>query len=99
MSSRAFIFLGLLFAIVVLFSSEEVTVTARDVKFNEAMMENGEVDDVERHVIGGGHARNLAECLHGCARGCCGCVRGRCIRCCSSADEAVDGEPQVKPNN
>ncbi|CAK9316162.1 unnamed protein product [Citrullus colocynthis] len=98
MSTRAFIFLGLLFAIVVLFSSEEVTVTARDAKFNEAWkMEK--LNDVEHHVVEGGHARNLAECLHGCARGCCGCVRGRCIRCCSSADESADGEPQAKPNN
>ncbi|XP_038888334.1 glycine-rich protein-like isoform X2 [Benincasa hispida] len=98
MSSKAFIFLGLLFAIVVLFSSEEVTVMARDVKF-EAMMETGEVDDVERHGFGGGHARNLAECLHGCNHGCCECFRGRCIRCCSFAGEAVDVKPQAKPNN
>lgn len=67
----------------------------------EATMETGEVDNVERHSYGGAHSRNLAECLHGCNRGCCECFRGRCIRCCSFAGEAgiVDGKPQAKPNN
>ncbi|CAK9316161.1 unnamed protein product [Citrullus colocynthis] len=85
MSSRAFIFLGLLFVVVILLSSEEVTaITARDVKFmKEAMMETDEVEDVKRHGFGGGQAISVANvCLNRCAHGCCGCVRSRCIRCC-----------------
>ncbi|KAL0560128.1 hypothetical protein IC582_000522 [Cucumis melo] len=83
MNSKPFILLGLLFAIVVLCSMDVNTVTARDVNFKEAIMETDELDDdVNRHGYGGGHARILQQCLHGCNTGCCSCVRGRCVRCC-----------------
>nr|XP_048327195.1 glycine-rich protein-like isoform X2 [Ziziphus jujuba var. spinosa] len=83
MSSRILIFLGLLFAVVLLISSE---VSARDLAAQTSTDNNNEETD----QIGYGG---------GCKYGCCGYGYGPCERCCSYAGEAVDAEPEAKPHN
>ncbi|KAG6589124.1 hypothetical protein SDJN02_16562 [Cucurbita argyrosperma subsp. argyrosperma] len=94
MNSKAFIILGLLFAVVILLSSEEASATARGLKsVEEAVMEtNGDGIEDDKRRFGGGHHghrhhhrhhhRHRHHCRHGC-----------------SADEDVNEDPQAKPNN
>nr|XP_048327194.1 glycine-rich protein-like isoform X1 [Ziziphus jujuba var. spinosa] len=84
MSSRILIFLGLLFAVVLLISSE---VSARDLAA-QTSTDNNNVEETDQIGYGGG-----------CKYGCCGYGYGPCERCCSYAGEAVDAEPEAKPHN
>ncbi|OWM79776.1 glycine-rich protein-like [Punica granatum] len=107
MSSRVFLLLGLLAAIVLLLASDAAARDLAETTSTEKNEENG-VDDAKYsdgrggyngQYPGGGYGGGLAKgCRHGC------CKKGKfkyakCIKCCASAAEAAQMATEVKPQN
>ncbi|KAJ9686405.1 hypothetical protein PVL29_015352 [Vitis rotundifolia] len=108
MNSKAFTFLSLLFAVVLLTSFMVSAETSLDEKNVEAADEKAnQAADVSTQDGGGGHGGGThgnergISFLSYCARGCCawgGGARTFCVKCCSNTEEAQDNtkyEPQA----